>query len=173
MSQESMSTTASSSTPAVNTKDTFEAKLKIFDRILATITAIGVIVGGVWGLYNHFGLQHEANQLWQNEIDLMVFKEKKETYLALIDAAGEIIACKNRQEVSEKAPLFLKLYLGRAHVIADADSEVRDKKIAFKEKLDTYLKDKINESPFKYFGSAALALTNACKVYVDPNTLMK
>jgi len=173
MSQEFISTTASSSDPAVNTKDAFDAKLKLFDRILATITALGVIVGGVWGLYNHFGLQHEANQLRQNEIDLMLFKEKKDTYLSLIDAAGEIIACKNRQEVSGKAPLFLKLYLGRAHVIAEADSNVMKMKIAFKEKLDTYLKDQINESPFKYFGSAALALTNACKVYVDPNTLMQ
>ena len=143
-------------------REALDAKLKLYDRILASITAFGVIVGGSWAMYTHFELRHK-------EIALMVFKEKKEAYLALIDAAGEVTASNNRQEVVENAPLFLKLYYGRAHVIAEADPQVSKQKIAFKEKLMAYLDDeRVNVSPFEYFGGTTFALTNACKVHIDP-----
>ncbi len=153
-------------------RDILEAKLKFYDRFLATITALGIILGGFWGVYTYVETQHQSIQLRQRELALRVFKEKKNAYLSLIDAAGEITASKNRQEVIEKAPLFLKLYYGRAHVIAEADPNVSDMKIAFKGKLMTYLKNKeMNESPFKYFSSVSFDLTNACKSHIDPRTI--
>ena len=173
MSQESKSNMEFPSSSVVEVGSALESNLKIYDRILATVTALGVVIGGLWGLYNHFELQRHANELRQREFKLMVFKEKKDAYMALIDAAGEIVASKNRQEVSENASQFLKLYLGRAHVIAEADSNVSSMKIAFKNKLDTYLKGQIDEDPFIYFRSTALALTNACRTHVDPRTLMQ
>jgi hypothetical protein len=171
MSQKPASTEASPSAPAGNGRDAFEAKLKLYDRVLATLTALGLILGGVWGVYTYFGIQHQTIELRERELAFMVFNEKKHAYLALIDAAAEITASKNRQEVSEKAPLFLKLYYGRAHVIAEADRNVSKKKVTFRNKLMKYLEDKIDTPPHEYFGGAALALTKACQVHVDPRTI--
>ena len=101
-----------------------------------------------------------------------MYKDKKDTYLSLVDAANEITASRDRKEVLENASLFLKLYYGRAHVIAEADHKVLEGKIAFKNKLMSYLNDEqIDTSPFEYFGDVAFELTNACKLYLDPRTI--
>ena len=149
----------------------FEAKLKFYDRILATCTALLMIVGVCWGVYKYLDNQRQAIKLRQLEYDLMVFQEKKQTYLALVDAASEIAACKNHHEVRDKAPLFLKLYYGRAHAIVALDPPVSKEKIAFGKRLRTYLDDNSEEPPHKHFGKPALALTMACRDHIDPRQL--
>ncbi|MDJ0667877.1 MAG: hypothetical protein QNJ61_11380 [Desulfobacterales bacterium] len=154
------------------TKYSLENKLKIYDRFIATITAIGVVGGGLWGAYTFFKQQKQSIKLRQRELAFMVYKDKKDAYLSLVDAANEITASKNRKEVIEKASLYLRLYYGRAHVIADSDHKVSESKIAFKNKLMTYLKDEqIDTSPFEYFGGVAFAITNSCKIYLDPRAI--
>jgi hypothetical protein len=175
-----------------------EAKLKVYDRILATVSAIGLILGGIWGVYTYaetrrketeqradqaasekIQRQKEAEQkdreiqLRRDELDRQVFTERKATYLTLSDAACEVVACRDRKEVEERSKIFLKLYFGRAHIIAEGDSEVEDCKIAFKDLIFKYLNGKDRDStkiPFDYFGDAAYKLTKACKVHIDPRS---
>jgi hypothetical protein len=175
--------------PPNPTTDALDIRLKVYDRLLASVSALALIIGGCWGLFNYFDTkkkeasaaeeQHRQTadqkerelQLRKHELDLMVFKERKEAYLALCDAACEIVACRDRKEVEERSRAFLKMYYGRAHIIAEADPEVSGKKIAFKNKLMEYLESNNTESPFGYFGSAAFELTKACRKYVDPRGL--
>jgi hypothetical protein len=188
-----------------------EARLKVYDRVLATVSALGLIVGGVWAVYTHSesrrkeleqktaeakrdaelreqaaqqkavesqrdaALKERELQLRKQELDLLVFKERKEAYYALCDAACEIVACRDRKEVEERARGFLRLYYGRAHIIAEADPEVSAKKIAFKDRLMEYIEGDAKESnvsPFTFFASAAFDLTKACRRHVDPRSLV-
>jgi hypothetical protein len=191
MGQESIPTT---STPPATTAsaEAREARLKVYDRMLATVSALGLLMGGVWAVYTYSQARHkeveqkaaEAKQaaelrekeiqLRKQELDLQVFKERKETYYALCDAACEIVACRNRKEVEERSQAFLKMYYGRAHIIAEGDPDVSAKKIAFKKKLMEYLegesKDSM-ESPFTFFGTVAFDLTKTCQKHMDPRTL--
>jgi hypothetical protein len=170
---------ASSSAPTAD--NLRESNLKVYDRILATVSVIGLIIGGVWGLYSHFqqkaaeALQRDQEiELRKHELDLLIFQEKKEAYLALCDAACEVVACQDRAEVAERSRAFRKLFYGRAHIIADPDPEVSDKKIEFNNKLTSYLtgEDKgSTKAPFLYFGSAALNLTKVCRKHIDPRQL--
>ncbi len=169
-----------------------ESNLKVYDRILATISILGIVFGGIWGFYSHLQQRvaeakqsekqklaeakqkDEEIQLRKHELDLLIFQEKKDAYYALCDAACDIVACRNRKEVEERSRVFLKMYFGRAHIIAEADSAVSKKKIDFKNRLMSYLdgEDKAStEAPFDYFGEYAFELTKACKKHVDPRQL--
>ncbi len=106
--------------------------------------------------------------------DLLIFQERKEAYLALCDAACEVVACKDRQEVVDRSRAFRKMFYGRAHIIADPDPVVGDMKVAFNNKLTSYLTgdDKeTDKSPYLYFGGAALNLTKSCRKHIDPRQL--
>jgi hypothetical protein len=178
--------------PPAATPATREEKLKLYDRVLATVSALGLIVGGVWGVYTYSHTrQREIDQkseeakragelkgkeilLRKHELDLMIFKERKEAYFALCDAACEIAACRDRKEVVDRSRAYLQLYYGRAHIIADSDDDVSEKKVAFKERLMEYLYGKSKDStelPFTFFGNDAYALTHACRKHVDPRSL--
>lgn len=158
-----------------------ESNLKVYDRVLATVSILGIVSGGIWGFYSHIQQRvAEASQkdkeieLRKHELDLLIFQERKEAYLALCDAACEIVACKDRQEVAERSRAFRKMYYGRAHIIADPDPVVGDMKVAFNNKLTSYLTGDDKEStksPYLYFGGAALDLTKSCRKHIDPRQL--
>jgi hypothetical protein len=112
-----------------------EARLKVYDRVLATVSALSLIVGGVWAVYinaearnKEIGQRAEELRTRDRELRLQVFKDRKGTYMALCDAVGDVVACRDREEVKAKARTFIKLYVGRAHIIVDDDDVSKKKK---------------------------------------------
>jgi hypothetical protein len=109
-------------------------------------------------------------QLRKRELDLAIYKERKEVYYALCDAASDIAASRDRKEVTERARAFLKLFNVRAHILACDELDVSSQKVWFLLKLKQYLEGEDKEStvsPFDYFGQAALDLTGACRKHLD------
>ncbi|MEI8380620.1 MAG: hypothetical protein WCJ09_10855 [Planctomycetota bacterium] len=151
-----------------------EIRLKVYDRVLATVSALGLIFGGAWSLFEYASSRTHENELRTRELNLAIFRERRDTYFAISDAASDIAASRSREDVIERSRAFLKLYNGRAHLLAEIDSDVKSSKIEFKNLLFEYLdgKDKnTTESPFDYFGAAAYQLTKACSRHLDPRGL--
>lgn len=173
MSQESNSPVTQLTVKTPLSADAREANLKLYDRVLATVSAIGLIAGGVWGLFTYANSKSNEARHRVEDLNRQVFNDRKEAYLRLVDAACEIVGCRDRSEVEKKSRAFLTLYAGRAHVIADPDSEVTQKKISFKNRLIDYMEGENKESkelPFHFFKDAALELTDACRKKIDPRT---
>lgn len=141
-------------------------------RFLPFITTL-VGMGGLWfGVIQYAVAEKAADRMREQELAATIFRERKEAYMDLINAACEIAGCMDRAEVKKKAPAFLTIFCGRAHVIAAAKPEVTNQKVKFKDKLLEYLKDEtIKEPPFEYFRDNALDLTFECKPFVDPGAL--
>jgi hypothetical protein len=100
-----------------------EQKLKIYDRILATVSTLAIIVAGIWSLWEIIETRKKENILLTQQIDLIKFNDKKAIYFELCDAEGKIAACNSYDEVLIAQKDFRKLYLGKAHIIADLDIE--------------------------------------------------
>ena len=170
-------------------KRPLEQRLKIYDRGLGTVSAAAIVIGGLFTIYTYLHDQRlkeaeerklrekeiaqtqEQLSLRQKELTFALFKEKREAYLALTDAACTIAACRSYEEVESASKEFLRLYYGRAHIIADGDSDVYNKKIDFRRALTKYLRDRPRETPDVYFEDLALAITDACKAHLDPRSL--
>lgn len=171
MSEETKSSIESPPAKVEVSADSREAKLKVYDRILATVSALGLVIGGCWGLYTYSRATYGEAQHRKDELKRLIFNERKDVYLLLCDAVCDIVACRNRNEVEEKSRSFLKLYAGRAHIIAEPDSDVSKMKIAFKNRLMDYLEGEHKTSktlPFHFFVNTALDLTDACRKNIDP-----
>jgi hypothetical protein len=110
-------------------------------------------------------------KLRERELKLALFTEKKQTYLALTDAACAIAACQTYEDVKKASSEFIKIYYGRAHAIVDLDGPVYDAKVAFYEELVTYLSKEPENSPDAYFNVPAQRITAACKPSIDPRIL--
>jgi|JI6StandDraft_1071083.scaffolds.fasta_scaffold322762_1 hypothetical protein len=150
-----------------------EQKLKIYDRILATVSTLAIIVAGIWSLWEIIETRKKENILLTQQIDLIKFNDKKAIYFELCDAEGKIAACNSYDEVLIAQKDFRKLYLGKAHIIADLDIEVNNQKIEFCLLLDKYLNEKSTERPFDYFFDATLKLSDICKRNLDLNSIYK
>ena len=163
----------------------FERSLKLYDRGLATIKALAIIFGGIWGLLRYlddqksaqaaaeqaakkdFILREKEQQQRQRQLELMIYKEKKEAYYAIIDAACDIVACQTREKAKIRANGFYKLYFGRAHLISELDPEVNDAKKKFMRKLMKYLASNRDEIPMGELQEEVLELTDACQKHID------
>jgi len=115
------------------------------------------------------------------ELQLKVFEQNREHYLALTDATCAVAACRNYKQVEEASNQFNKIYYGRAHIFADyksGDAEtnaqrkaVFDAKIKFHDALKKYLDEKPSEPPEGYFNLLAMDVTAACKPHIDPHSM--
>jgi hypothetical protein len=118
-----------------------------------------------------FGLVAERlTAIYQTErqIDLAVFNQVRDSYVALTDAACGIAACRTYDEVAKAAVVFNTIYYGRAHIVAKSDPNVVDAKIAFHRELVKYLKERPNQTPEEYFSGFAMDITHACRPNIDP-----
>jgi hypothetical protein len=157
-----------------------ETSLKIYDRLLATISALAIIIGGLWSLN---GLQKEKvkenelklkeNELRRQQIKLDIFLDKKAAYYELCEAAAEVAACNSYDEVMVAKKKYIKSYLGKAHIIAQLDDSVGYLKVMYKFKIDDYLSEKPDKTPYQYFGGEALKLTSTCKKQLDVRQIYK
>ena len=169
-----MASVTNTDTVPTETRPESKDGLKVYDRVLATVSAIGLIAGGGWSVYQYNASRARENDIKARELDLALFRERRDTYYAISDAASDIAAARNREQVIERSREFLKLYNGRAHLLAELDDDVRQSKIAFKKLLHEYLdgQDKEStESPFAYFNAAAYQLTKSCSKHLDPREL--
>lgn len=157
-----------------------EEKLRIYDRGLATISALALIIAGFWTLWGFMQDKEKDRQardkeiaLRTKEINLQLFTDKKLIYYELCDAEAEIAACNSYQEVVSAQKHFRKLYVGRAHIIGQLDDSVNNQKIRFCSLLDKYLEEKPAETPFYYFGNTSLQLSDICSKTLDVATIYK
>ena len=145
--------------------------LKIYDRVLYTITTLAILIGGFWTLFSFLQEKKKENILLKQQINLTIFNDKKAAYYELVDAASEIAVCNSYEEVVIAQKHFRKLYLGRAHIVVQLDNPVNEQKIDFNTLLNKYLKEKPTESPLTYFGANCLALSTTCKANLDINSI--
>ena len=150
-----------------------ENSFKIYDRALATLSAVAIIIGGFWTLWGFIRAKNKENLLIEQKIRLDKFNDKKDIYYELCDAEGEIASCNSYEEVVIAQKHFRKLYLGRAHIIAELDVEVNNQKVSFRKLLDKYLLEKPEARPFDYFKESSLELADICKKNLDINKVYK
>jgi len=136
---------------------------------------VGVIAAGAWTVVTYIGDQQtKTNQaanalvLRGRELDLELFRDKREAYLALIDSASTIAACADYDEVKVASKDFLKIYYGRAHSFVTGDEDVFSKKVDFKRALDSYLINHTENTPADHFGDPSLGIALACRFHLDP-----
>jgi hypothetical protein len=156
-----------------------EDQLRVYDRYLATVTALLTLLGAFGTVFVYLQDQrtkHESeSKLKKQELDLreaemnsFLYNDKRDAYYALVDAVSKIAACRNVDEVSEASKDFFKLYYGRAHLVIEGDFAVFNAKIEFGRALREYLEEKPEALPSTIFGGLALDITDACRQYLDP-----
>jgi hypothetical protein len=92
---------------------------KLWDRGLATFTALSVIIGGGVGLLTYLGERGKEQGLRRQEIELLRYKERKEIYHPLCKLAGEIVASKSLKEAEPSIKSFWALYYGEVGIVAE------------------------------------------------------
>jgi hypothetical protein len=155
------------------TKDTDRAefRFKIFDRGVAAVSAMSIIVSGVFGLISYNNQRKIDSALKKREFQLSVYREKKEIYYPLCESAAAIVSCTSQNEAKPHIKDFLTLYYGKAHLIA-IDLEVNNAKVDFRAKLNEWVDSKDQKPPPKDLINLALNLTESCRECLDPATAL-
>jgi hypothetical protein len=144
-----------------------DRRLKIFDRALASCSTLVLVLTAFGGVLTYWHTRTRELDQQQAAIEQEMRKEKQDAYIALCEAACSIATCDTEAEVRTKAKDFLKLYIGKVHLVQDLDDDVVDKKIEFARKLISYVKLD-DKSPYNTFSGPALGLVDACKDCLDP-----
>lgn len=145
-----------------------DGRTKLFLSVIATSV---VLIGLVVDRYKSHDQQRAQAEQREREVKLAVYQQTSEAYLALSDAASKIAASRNYEQVEAASNDFMKLYYGRAHIISVGNPDVGRAKVAFRQALRTYLREKPTTLPNEYFGDLALQITYACQPYMDPRKL--
>ena len=167
---------------------------------LKVISSLGLVFGLVLGIVQYTDLQrsqHEqretialnehkqradiANQLQeqrekdatirQHELNLMIYREKKEAYGLLLDAAVGVATAKSRADVEANVPKFYAVYYGRVHIVPDLDLEVQNAKTAFSNVLEAYRNGDNAVAPIETFKSPVYEIAKACQHGLDIKTM--
>ena len=117
--------------------------------------------------------QQIESELRRRELALMIYREKKEAYGLLVDAATDVATAKNRAAVEEKAGKFMAVYYGRIHIIPELDPPVQAAKNRFKTRLDEYLAETRPDPPINVFSSPLIDLSGACQKGLDVHRLFE
>lgn len=148
-----------------------EFKFKLFDRGLATISALGLICSGLFGLASYANQGKADRELKRREIQLTIYRVKKEVYYPLCESASAIVSSGSAHEARKDIKKYMTLYYGKAHLVV-IDPAVHDAKIAFKKRLLEWVKQEGNSPPPEDLIALALKLTGACQTYLDPRTVL-
>jgi hypothetical protein len=143
-----------------------DRNLKVFDRLVAAVSSLALVFGGLFGMFRYLDTRHREVNVQALAAEQAMLKEKQETYLALCDAACAIATCENETEVKARAKDYLRLYLGKVHMLANLEDKVVAKKIKFGHELIDFLK--IDEkAPYSKFAEPALKLVGACRDSIE------
>ena len=114
-------------------------RFKVWDRVLATVSVLFVVFGGLGGLYTHFDeLRKEREQRsdeWkkereqrdqelaqrQREYELQLHKEKVDMYRGLCAATGRIAGAKRLKDAEKSIEDFWAYYFGDLHTVKDPE----------------------------------------------------
>lgn len=121
------------------------------------------------------GAQREKEaELRRRELALMIYREKKEAYGLLVDAATDVATAKDRAEVEARTGKFYAVYYGRIHIIPELDQSVQDAKNEFEKKLRKYRDDKNDTTkPLDVFSSQLNDISSACQKGLDCHKLFQ
>ena len=131
--------------------------------VAAIVSAIGLVAGGIFGLYTYREQGIAADAARQKELRLMQYSQKKDIYYELVDAASTFASSTTKAEAEKNAARYNALYFGRAHIFA-IDPKVNASKIAFHAALEAALAR--GNFPTKDLDDDVLALADACKRYL-------
>jgi hypothetical protein len=138
---------------------------KVWDRGVATITSIGLIIGGGWGLYTYFQKRDQDIETRNQEYKLARYKERKELYYPMCKAVGEIASSKTARDAEPAIKNFLTLYYGGVHMVSD--KTVNEAKKDFYQALDEFRTGPSDQPPPPTLITKANALVKACGESLD------
>lgn len=110
--------------------------------------------------------EREAKQR-RREYDLLIYREKKEAYATLLDAAAAVATARNRAEAEEKAAKYWGIHFGRAHFAPKLDIEVVNKKMDFGNAIKDYLKLGPDALPKDTLNQPLVKLAITCQESLD------
>lgn len=95
----------------MSSEEKWELRFKACGAIAAIVSAIGLIVGGFFGLYSyrHQGMASDA--LKEKELRLMQYSQKKDVYSELVDAAASVATSQTKEDAMKNAIKYLTLLL--------------------------------------------------------------
>jgi hypothetical protein len=138
---------------------------KLWDRGLATITSLGLIIGGSWGVYTYFKKRDQDIATRNQEYKLARYKERKELYYPMCRAVGEIASAKTARDAQPAIKSFLTLYYGGVHMVSDR--AVNDAKKDFYRAVEEFGSGPTDQAPPATLISKANALVKACGESLD------
>ncbi len=153
-----------------------EYELKRRELILHAVSTVFALGAGVWVVSTYVMNRNREIELRKHELNLMLFREKKEAYTALIDAATLVTVAPTKEEAKARSAQFFKVYYGRVHVVPHLDDDVWEAKIVFANGLRDYLKDeKSNQTPeaalySPYLEGLVAACKRGCEACLNPPT---
>lgn len=89
-----------------------EAHHRFWDIVLKAVTAVALLAGGIWALYEHFDTE-------QRKINATFWNKRMELYLATSEVTAQIAAVNSPAEAQDQFKLFWKMYYGQMSVIED------------------------------------------------------
>lgn len=114
-----------------------EYSLKVYDRILATVTALGLLVGAIWAFYLHIDAGRTESRHRKQELAMQIYKERQPLYHKLSEAAAKIAAAvpmkKKVVDINDAIEKYWVLYYGE--LILAEDDKVRQAQIGFSKTL--------------------------------------
>jgi hypothetical protein len=139
--------------------------MKIWDRLLATVTAASLVVGGIWTVWAYFKHQKEELDRKRQEYLLTLRKEKRELYQPLCTAAARIATAQTMCDAEVDIATFWQLYWGQVHFVSDVGFQ--EAKERFRDELMECL-ERSDEPPSgelrKLSHELAMAVQNAIKL---------
>jgi hypothetical protein len=148
--------------------DSSHRTLKYWDRTLATVTALSLIVGGGWAVFQYFAQSFEHNKAEhdqkEQEYFLQVRKERRELYQPLCSVAAKIATARVLRDAQLSIDKFWELYFGEVHLIRDDD--VEKAKEDFSDALQAS-QDQMDRPPAGELRNLANALAMACQKSID------
>jgi hypothetical protein len=153
---------AQSNSSASEIDSQHEFRFKLWDRILATITALGLIIGGAFGLIKYFEQKQKDLEVRKQEYNLAFFKERKDMYYPLCKTVGEIASSKSLAEAEPAIKSFFTLYYGGVHIVSGSDIDEAKKKFAM-EVMD-FMDGSKNKPPSSRLIRLGENLVEKCKI---------
>ncbi len=148
-----------------------EYKFKLFDRCLASVSAVGLISSGLFGLISYTNQKKADSELRRREIQLTIYREKKEVYYPLCESAAAIVSSGSLDEARKHVKDYMTLYYGKAHLVV-IDPTVSRAKIEFATSLMDWVNEKKPNPPPDDLTGLALRLTEACQENLDPRKVL-
>ena len=136
-----------------------EWSLKVYDRILASITALGLIGGAFWTVLQYRVERDKEAAARRTEYLIQLRREKQELYEPLRTAIAKIGTAKTMGDARPFINQFWEMYWGDLHLIKDRD--VHNAKEDYSRAL-LACQDQTDREPDGELRTLGIALLEAC-----------